>query len=392
MRIDLTPGQEDRQREFRDFADREVEPRAERHDRTGEFSPELVRSLAAAGYLGMAAPASPGAPAPDPMAFGLLCQELGRCCASTHSLVTVHGMALSALLRWGTPAQRDDWGARLAAGDAVIAFALSEPGAGSDAASLTTAAVRTDDGYELSGVKKWISFGQVADVFLLFARLDDAITAFLVERDAPGLEIVPITGLSGCRGAMLAELRLDACRVPAAGLVGRPGTGWQYVAATALDTGRYSVAWGCVGLAQACLDGSVHRAGDREQFGRPLAEHPLIQAMIADMVAGVDAARLLCYRAGWLRSTGDPEAVMATSIAKYFASRTANRVASDAVQIHGAEGFIDASPVQRHWRDAKIMEVIEGSTQIQQMVIARAAVRAGPVPAAGAAGAAGAPA
>jgi glutaryl-CoA dehydrogenase (non-decarboxylating) len=383
MRIELTPEQEERQREFRAFADREVEPRAELHDRAGDFSPELVRSLASAGYLGMVAPPGPGAPAPDPIVFGLLCQELGRSCAAAHSLVTVHGMSLSTLLRWGTREQRDDWGVRLASGDAVIAFALSEPDAGSDAASLATTAVRSDGDYELSGVKKWISFGQLADVFLLFARLDDAITAFLVERDVPGLEVVPIPSLSGCRGAMLAELRLDRCRVPAASVVGRPGTGWQYVAATALDTGRYSVAWGCVGLAQGCLDASILRATSREQFGRKISEHPLVQAMIADMVAGVEAARLLCYRAGWLRSAGDPEAVPATSIAKYFGSRIANQIASDAVQIHGAEGFIETSQVQRHWRDAKIMEVIEGSTQIQQMVIARAAARAGPLPASG---------
>lgn len=383
MRIELTPEQEERQRVFRAFADREVDPRAARHDETGEFSPELIRLLAEGGYMGMVAPHAPGAPAPDPIEFGLLCQEMGRSCSSAHSLVTVQSMSLSALLRWGSAQQREDWGTRLAAGDAIVAFALSEPLAGSDAASLLTSAVRTGDGYELTGVKKWISFGQVADVFLLFARLDGGITAFLVERGSPGLEVVPITGLSGCRGAMLAELRLEACRVPSSSVVGRPGTGWRYVAATALDTGRYSVAWGCVGLAQACLDGSLGHACRREQFGRLLGEHQLVQAMIADMVADVEAARLLCYRAGWLRAVGDPESVMATSIAKYFASRMANRVASDAVQIQGASGFVQANPIQRHWRDAKIMEVIEGSTQIQQTVIARAAVQAGPFPPSG---------
>jgi glutaryl-CoA dehydrogenase (non-decarboxylating) len=308
---------------------------------------------------------------------------VGRACAAAHSLLTVHGMSLSALLRWGTAEQREDWVPRLAAGDAIIAFALSEPGAGSDAARLATAAVRTDDGYELTGTKKWISFGQVADVFLLFARLGDGITAFLVERDAPGLTVLPISGLSGCRGAMLAELRLEGCRLPASSVVGRPGTGWQWVAATALDTGRYSVAWGCVGLAQACLDAALRHAARRQQFGRPLAEHQLVQAMIADMVVEVAAARLLCHRAGQLRAAGDPDAILATSIAKYHAARTANRVAADAVQIHGAIGFLETSPVQRHWRDAKIMEVIEGSTQIQQVVIASAAVRAQPAVAAG---------
>jgi glutaryl-CoA dehydrogenase (non-decarboxylating) len=375
MNLELTPDQEARQATYRAFVDREVQPRATQHDRTGEFSPDLVRELAAAGYLGMVAPAEPRGPAPDPIALGLLCHEVGRACASTHSLLTVHSMALSALLRWGTDEQREAWGARLVAGGAILAFALSEPGSGSDAASLETAAVRTDAGYELTGTKKWISFGQLADVFLLFARLDDGITAFLVERDGPGLTVLPIEGLSGCRGAMLAELRLESCRVPASAVVGRPGTGWQWVAATALDTGRYCVAWGCVGLAQACLEASLAHAGRRQQFGRPLAEHQLVQAMIADMVVEIDAARLLSHRAGRLRAAADPDAMMATSIAKYHAARTANRVASDAVQIHGAPGFVETSPVQRHWRDAKIMEVIEGSTQIQQVVIASAAVR-----------------
>jgi glutaryl-CoA dehydrogenase (non-decarboxylating) len=378
MMIELTPEQGDRHRTFRAFADREIEPRAHHHDQAGQFSPELVRQLAAAGYLGAVAPAEPGGRPWDPIDFGLLCHELGRSCASAHSLVTVHSMSLAALLRWGTREQREEWGPRLAAGEALVAFALSEPDAGSDAAGLATVATRTDAGFELTGTKRWISFGQLADVFLLFARLEEGITAFLVERDAPGLTVVPIQGLSGFRGAMLAELQLESCRLPATSIVGRPGTGWQYVAATALDTGRYSVAWGCVGLAQACLEASLCHAARRHQFGQALADHQLVQAMIADMVVEVDAARLLSHRAGRLRGAGDPEAVMAASIAKYHAARTANRVASDAVQIHGATGFLETNPVQRHWRDAKIMEVIEGSTQIQQSLIARAAVRTQP--------------
>jgi glutaryl-CoA dehydrogenase (non-decarboxylating) len=377
MMLELTSEQQDRHKAFRAFAEREVEPRAGHHHLAGEFSPELIAALAAAGYLGTVAPAEPG-DTPDPIALGLLAHELGRACASAHSLLTVQSMSLSALLRWGTRGQREEWGPRLSAGEAIMAFALSEPGAGSDAASLSTAAVRTDAGFELTGTKKWISFGQLADAFLLFARLEEGITAFLVERDAPGLTVVPIRGLSGFRGAMLAELQLESCRLPASSLVGRPGTGWQYVAATALDTGRYTVAWGCVGLAQACLEASLSHTTQRHQFGQPLAEHQLVQAMIADMVVEIEAARLLCHRAGRLRAAGDPEAVMAASIAKYHAARAANRVASDAVQIQGASGFVETNPVQRHWRDAKIMEVIEGSTQIQQTVIARAAARAHP--------------
>jgi alkylation response protein AidB-like acyl-CoA dehydrogenase len=250
---------------------------------------------------------------------------------------------------------------------------LVEPESGSDANSLATTAVAQGADFILHGAKKWISFGQVAGLFLLFAKLDGRTTAFLVERDTPGLSVVPIEPLGGCRASMLAELHLDACRVPAANLLGRVGLGWTYVANTALDNGRYSVAWGCVGLAQACLEASLAYVNQRRQFGVLLKEHQLIQEQVTDMVVSVEAARLLCQKAGDLQSGGDPGAPLATSVAKYFAARMAVQVSGAAVQLHGANGFTRAYPVHRHWRDAKVMEVIEGSRQIQQMIIGRAA-------------------
>jgi glutaryl-CoA dehydrogenase (non-decarboxylating) len=371
MKIELTGAQREFQQACRAFVAQEVMPYAEAYDEAEQFPPELGRKMAAAGYLGANAPAEYGGLALDAISLGLLHEEFGRGCASARSLMTVHSMVLLSLLRWGSPAQKATWAERLATGTAVAAFALSEPNAGSDATSLETTAVLDGDHYLLNGRKKWITFAQIAGLFLLFAKVDGQITAFLVERDSPGLTIKPIGGLSGCRASMLAELHLDNCRIPAGNMVGRPGFGWTAVGTMALDHGRYSVACGCVGLAQTCLDASLAYITERQQFGLPLAGHQLIQQMVTDMAVNIEAARLLCYRAGYLRQEGDPGAMLATSMAKYQATNTASQAAAAAVQMHGANGFTRAYPVQRHWRDAKVMEVIEGSTQIQQVLIAK---------------------
>ncbi len=372
MKIELSPDQHENQQRFRAFVEAEVMPRAEAYDESGVFPMDLARAMGRAGFLGALAPVDQGGLGLDQLSFGLLNEELGRGCASARSLLTVHSMVLVSLLRWGSAAQKERWLPALVSGERLAAFALSEPDSGSDANSLETVAVAQGDHYHLQGRKKWITFGQVASLFLLFAKVDGRTTAFLVERDSPGLSVAPIDPLGGCRASMLAELRLDDCRVPAANLLGRSGLGWTYVANTALDNGRYSVAWGCVGLAQACLEASLAYVNRRRQFGVYLKEHQLIQELVTDMVVAVEAARLLGCKAGYLQDSGDPGAVLATSVAKYFAARMAVQVSSTAVQVHGANGFSRAFPVHRHWRDAKVMEVIEGSSQIQQMIISRA--------------------
>ncbi len=374
MPFGLSDAQRRYRQECREFVDREIVPRADEYDAEERFPADLIAKMGARGYLNAVPDDEADGGCRDAISFGLLCEELGRGCASARTLVTVHNMSLVALHRWGGEVVRRDWIHRLGAGELIAAFALSEPDAGSDASSLATTAVRDGTMYALNGCKKWISFGQIADVFLLFARLDGHVSAFLVERTTPGLEIRPIQRLSGCRASMAAELRLIDCRVPLAHLVGPPGTGWQYVAATALDNGRYSVAWGCVGLAQACLEAALAYAAARRQFGQPLGSHQLIQRLIADMVTDVEAARLLCYQAGCLRQRRDPASLLATNVAKYYCSLAGSRVAAAAVHVHGANGFTSAFPVQRHWRDAKIMEIIEGSNEIQQVMIAKAAL------------------
>jgi len=371
MKLTLTPQQKAAHAEFRAFVDEQIAPHADRLDRDERTPPEMIRELARRGYLGAVLPREGGRGPLDMITYGLLHQEIGRGCSSLRSLVTVHDMVAGAVLKWGTPAQRERWLPGLAGGDVLGAFALTEPDAGSDAKGIETRATLDGDDYILHGRKRWITYGQIADLFLLFAQCEGGPTAFLVERGTPGLTTTPITGMLGFRASMLAELHLDQCRVPRAHLLGKPGFGVTPIATMALDLGRYGVAWGCVGIAQACLEATIQYTGSRKQFGAHLKDHQLVQEKLSDMLTGIQAARLLCYQAGFSKDVRDPQALVATLMAKYFASTMVNRVAGDAVQLHGANGCSADYPVQRYLRDAKIMEIIEGSTQIQQMLIAQ---------------------
>ncbi len=367
----LTAQQRESRAAFRRFADEAIAPRADEFDREERLPPELVARLAREGYLGANVPPEYGGLGLGALTYGLLHEEVGRACSSVRSLLTVHAMTAHALQRWGTREQKTKWLPRLASGETVAAFALTEPEVGSDARSVAAAATIEGGSYVLDGRKKWVTFGQGAGLFLVFAKSGGRDCAFLVERETPGLSVRPIHGMLGVRASMLAELHLEGCRVPRENLVGREGAGFSYVASTALDLGRYTVAWGCVGIGQACLEASFKYAAERQQFGVYLREHQLIQRMLTDMLVQVRAARLLCHQAGTLREAGDPQSVTETSIAKYFASTVAARAAGDAVQIQGARGCSAESPVQRYLRDAKIMEIIEGSTQMQQITIAQ---------------------
>jgi glutaryl-CoA dehydrogenase (non-decarboxylating) len=369
LRMEIGAAQEDARAGFAAFADAHVAPHAGAWDRAGITPPDAIRRLADTGWLGAVVPREQGGAGMDWVTFGLLNEELGRACSSLRSLLTVHSMASHAVLRWGSRAQKERWLAPLARGEAIGAFALSEPNVGSDASAVETTATRDGDGFVLHGTKKWTTYGQIADVFLLFARLDGKPVAFLVERGAPGFESVPLA-IAGTRASMLAELRLDGCRVPNEARLGGAGFGLAIAVAT-LEVGRYSVACGSAGIVRACLDASLAYASTREQFGAAIGEHQLVQRMIANMAADWRAAHWLCMRAGWLRDQGDPSAAHETFVAKYFASTAATRAALDAVQIHGANGLTDAYPVERYLRDSRVMEIIEGSTQIQQVTIAR---------------------
>ncbi|MCB1057793.1 MAG: acyl-CoA dehydrogenase family protein [Acidobacteria bacterium] len=369
MQVELAPEQREAQRIFRGWVDEHVVPHAERWDRDGAIDRSLIDELRRRRWLGAPVAAEAGGGGMDLVTYGLLTEELGRGCSSVRSLLTVHDMAALSVARWGSPELRDEMLAPLARGEVLGALGLSEPNVGSDAARVETVARKQGDGYVLDGHKKWMTFGQVADCFLVLAQLEGAATAFLVPTDAPGFSRSAQEPPAGTRASLLAELHLDGCAVAARHRLGRVGFGFSHVISSALDHGRYSVAWGSVGIAQACLEACLDYTAERRQGGKLLREHQLVQQMLTEMIANSRAARLLCCRAGHLRRTGDPGATAETMIAKYFASRTATAAARDAIQLHGANGLTDAYPVGRYLRDSLVTEIIEGSTQIQQISI-----------------------
>ena len=373
MNLELTPGQEAFYVSCQAFVDQHIVPYANEWDVQEDTPREIIELLAARGYLGAAVPAEWGGLGLDAMSLGILHEQVGRGCSSIRSLLTVHGMVCLAIARFGTKQQKDKWLPKLAAGELIGAVGLTEPNVGSDAKNIQTTAELRGGQHVLNGRKKWITYGQIADLFLVFAQHEGQPTAFLVERAAPGFSVQPIRGVLGTRASLLAELTLEDCAIPEENLLGRRGFGVAFVATTCLDYGRFTIAWGCVGMGQACLDESLRYTAQREQFGVPLRQHQLIQKMITEMVTQVKAARLLCERATRLKEQGDPQSMAEMWTAKYFASTMLPKVTSDAVQVHGATGCSQETNVQRHYRDCKVMEIIEGSTQMHEMIIANQA-------------------
>ena len=353
----------------RAFVDREVVPVAESFDSAQAIPVEFLTTVAEFGAFGALIPADYGGLGLDLVTVGALHEEFGRGCSSLRSLLTVHSMVSWAISSRGTDEQRDTWLPPMAAGQVLAAFCLSEAAAGSDTQSIAATARPDGKDWIISGRKKWITGGMIADLFLIFARTEAGLSGFLVPR-AAGVEAFPIRDVLGTRASMLAELVLDDVRVPASAHLGPRGFAPGFVMTAALDIGRYSVACGCVGIVQACLEASAAYAQQRRIGGTPLADLQLTQRKIADMVTAAAAGRALCERAGRLKDEGDHATVMATWIAKYFASRAAARSASDAVQVLGANGCTSDYPVARYYRDAKIMEIIEGSSELQQLTIA----------------------
>ncbi|GAQ51133.1 acyl-CoA dehydrogenase family protein [Streptomyces acidiscabies] len=362
--------------EFRAAVDAGIAPRAARFDRDQAIPRDVLDHMGELGWWGAILPAEVGGSGLDMVTLGELHEEVGRGCSSVRSLLTVHSMVAYAVSRWGSEEQRTRWLPRLARGETIGAFCLTEREAGSDVATIAATAVRQDDGgFVLDGAKRWTTGGQIAGLLLVFARTGRGISAFLVERDTPGVEVRPVHDMLGTRGSMLAEIDFRDCRLGPEALLGPDGFALATVVTGVLDIGRYSVACGCVGILQACLEAGARFTAERGGRTQALSEHQLIRQMLTQMVTDVSAARLLCRQAGELKDRQDPQTIMATWIAKYFASTAAARAASDAVQIHGAVGCSPDHPVQRYYRDAKVMEIIEGSTQIQQIKIAEEAYR-----------------
>jgi alkylation response protein AidB-like acyl-CoA dehydrogenase len=374
--LELSEEQAAVRRLARDFTDREITPNAVTWDRAESVDRGIVKKLGELGFLGLTIPEEHGGSGGDHLAYVLVTEELGRGDSSVRGIVSVSlGLVAKSIAAWGSEEQKREWLPRLCSGEAVGCFGLTEPGTGSDAANLTTRAVRDGDTYVISGTKMFITNGTWADVVLLFARTGEepghkGISAFLVPADTPGLIRREIHGKLGLRGQATAELVLDQVRLPASAMLAPEGKGFS-VAMSALAKGRMSVAAGCVGIAQACLDAAVTYAGQREQFGKPIAHHQLVQELIADIAVDVDAARLLTWRVADRIDRGLPFGTE-SSVAKLYASEAAVRCANNALQVFGGYGYIDEYPAGKLLRDARVMTLYEGTSQIHKLLIGRA--------------------
>jgi butyryl-CoA dehydrogenase len=374
MDFELTAEQRDFQATVRALAERELAPRATAADREARFPRENLTALAQAGLLGLAVPTKYGGQERGTLDYALAMEELAAACAATSVLVSVHNsLVADPIYRWGTVAQKEHYLPAMARGEIIGAFCLTEPGSGSDAASLQTRAARDGDGYRLRGQKCFITNSGLAALYLVFATVDPGarargITAFLVDADAPGFTIAAYEHKLGIRASPTAQLYFEDCFVPAARRLGDEGVGWR-VAMSTLDSGRIGIAAQAVGIARAAYEAALRYTRQRRQFGQAIADFQGARWMLADMNVRVDAARLLVQRAAGLKDAGRPVTREAAA-AKLYAAETAMWVTTKAVQLHGGAGYLLDAPVQRYFRDAKITEIYEGTSEIQRLIIA----------------------
>jgi butyryl-CoA dehydrogenase len=361
----------------REFADEVIRPAADENARKGHFDTELVKKIADQGYLGAIVPREYGGAGLDYITYGLIVEEIGRVDSAMRTVISVQtSLVCSSILRWGTEEQKQKYLPKLCSGEWLGCFGLTEPDTGSDAANQRTRAAKVDGGWRINGAKMWISMGNHANLALVFAQTDPdlkhrGIGCFLVETEGQaGFQPQEIHGKMGLHGSDTAAIGLDDVFCPDENVMGEIGEGFK-IAMSALDSGRYSVAAGCVGICQGCVDASVKYSIERKQFDRPIASFQLVQAMLAEMKVKTDAARMLVYRAGWLKDTGQPNTTE-TSIAKYFATEAAVWCANEAIQVHGGSGYADDFPVERYFRDVRVTTLYEGTSQIQKLIIGRA--------------------
>jgi butyryl-CoA dehydrogenase len=380
MDFQLSEDQELIQGAAREFARDVLAPRAAELDRTGTFPVENFKEAADRGFAGFLVPEDLGGSGLGNVAMALAMIEINRGCASTGVTLSVHNsLVCGPLHKFGNDAQRKRWLPPLARGEILGAYSLSEASCGSDAAAVRCSAVKDGSHWVLNGTKMWVTSGSHADLFLVFVRTNPkasnakGITAFLVEKGTKGFRVGKKEDKLGIRASSTTELVFEDCRVPAENLLGEENAGFR-IAMHTLDGGRIGIASQAIGIAMACLDASVKYAKERVQFGRPIADFQPIQFKIAEMATGIEAARLLVLRAAWLKDRHEPHTTEA-SMAKLTASRVANACAREAVQIHGGAGYMVDFPVERHFRDARITEIYEGTTEIQKIVIARSLLK-----------------
>lgn len=363
------------QRTAREFAEKEVAPKASELDKTGTFPRESLKKMAALGFMGLLVPEEYGGSGLGNLGLSIILEEINRACAATGVTLSVHNsLATGPMVRFGSEDLKRRYLPRMATGELLGAYALTEPDAGSDAVSLTTQARKEKGKYVLNGRKAWITTASQADVIIVFATLDKTkrskgICAFLVERSFPGFRAGKKENKLGIRASDCGELIFEELEVPEENLLGEEGKGFT-IAMNTLDGGRIGIAAQSLGIARACLEASIAYSKERVQFGKPISQHQDIQWKLANMAMEIDAARFLMYRAAHLRDLKQPH-TLEGSMAKLFASETANRAAREAVQIHGGWGYCEDFDVERYYRDAKITELYEGTSEIQRIVIAR---------------------
>ncbi|OAJ75323.1 acyl-CoA dehydrogenase [Brevibacillus sp. SKDU10] len=365
----LTSKQKAHYDQFLAFAEEHVEPYANQWDREERIPRDIIETSAKAGFLGGTLPAKYKGQEWDFVTYGLLNEAIGRFSISLSGLFNVHTMVAQTLLKWGTEEQKKRWLTDLSTGKKIAALALTEPGAGSDLQMMETSYTEQGDYFLLNGKKQWITFGAVADVLLVFGKLEDKPVAFLVERDSPGLTITPIQGMLGFKASHLAFLEFDNCVIPKENMIGKPNFALSYLAPYALEFGRISIAFASLGLLRGCLEICGSHVMERKAFNARLIDHGMISHFMADMGVDYEATAHLCISSCKAKDEHSPEATEKIMIAKYFASRAGARHSANAVQILGAMGCNENFSVSRFYRDSKTMEIVEGSNQIHQMIL-----------------------
>ncbi|MGH2903466.1 MAG: acyl-CoA dehydrogenase family protein [Solirubrobacteraceae bacterium] len=376
MDFDLTDEQRLIKDTAREFTDKEIVVQSRENARNHHFDTELVKKVAAQGYLGAIVPQEYGGAGLDDFSYGLVVEEIGRGDSAIRTVISVQtSLVCSGLVKFGSEEQKRKYLPKLCSGEWLACFGLTEPDTGSDAANQKTRARKTDSGWVLNGAKMWISMANYAKLAVIFAQTDPTlghkgIACFLVDTDQPGYTAQTIEHKMGLHASDTGSIALEDVEVADGDMLGEVGDGFK-IAMSNLDSGRYSVAAGCVGICQGCLDESVKYSQEREQFNRPIASFQLVQAMIADMALKTDASRMLVWRAGWLKDQGRPN-TLETSIAKLHATEASLECANLAIQVHGGAGYVDDHPVERYFRDARVTTLYEGTSQIQKLIIGRA--------------------
>jgi len=369
----LTEEQKNHYRRFCEFVQEHVAPNAAQWDKNRGVPRDVIQLCSEAGFVGGIIPKEFGGSGWDAVTFGLLNEAIGAVSSSLCALFTVQTMVAMPLVKWGSENQQKQWLGPMAKGEIIASFAMTEPKVGSDIQAIETTFTPKGDTYLLNGTKKWITYAGIADIFLVFGKTKDEgkSMACIVRSNAPGVEVFPLTDMLGFRGVHLSRLEFKDCEIREEDVVGKPGFALNYVAPYGLHYGRMSTAWSSTGLLRACLETSAAYASERRAFGEPLTGHGMIRQLITDMGVNLEAARLLCLSASLADDAHLPKAVEKTLIAKYFATRAASGAAADTIQIMGAAGCHEENPAARYYRNAKIMQIIEGTDQVHQNILGK---------------------